>query len=102
MAHQTFFYWLNNSIPSSIRIVTLADMGCLICLLNIGTLKMVLRLLPDGEISLLNNLLPAKAPRNILNLVLLLLEVVLGPLPPLVVCLPIDWRTRENPISSWP
>ena len=58
MAHQTFFYWLNNSIPSSIRIVALADMGCLICLLNIGTLKMVLRFLPDGEIPLLNNLLP--------------------------------------------
>uniref|UniRef100_A0A0A9GQ10 Uncharacterized protein n=1 Tax=Arundo donax TaxID=35708 RepID=A0A0A9GQ10_ARUDO len=73
-----------------------------VCLLDVGTFEVVLRLLPDGEIRLLNHLVPAKAPRDILNLVLLLLEVILGPFPPLVVRLPIDWRTRKDPITSWP
>lgn len=77
MAYHTYLYSLSHSIPSSIRIVTLADMGCLISLLNVGTLKVVLRLLPDGEIPLLNHLVPAKAPRNILNLLLFLVEVLL-------------------------
>jgi hypothetical protein len=74
-------------------IVTLANVGYLIGLLNVGTFKVVLWLLPDGKIPLLNHLIPAKAPCDIFNFVLLLLEVVLGPLPSLLVRFPIDWRT---------
>lgn len=63
---------------------------------------MVFRLLPNGEVILLNYFCPTYAFGHFLNSILLLLQILFGPFPPPPVFLPSNRWARENPIATWP
>jgi hypothetical protein len=58
-------------------------------------IDVVVGLLPDGDVVGLLDLGPAEAPRDGLDRLLLGVEVILGPLPPLPVLLPVDRRSGD-------
>jgi hypothetical protein len=60
----------------------------------------VVGFLPDGDVAGFLDLGPAEAPGDSLDGLLLGVEVLLGPLPPLPVLLPIDRRPGQDPVPS--
>jgi len=58
-------------------------------------------LFPNGKITFFILLFPAQKFCYFFNFLLFLLELLFWSLPRLVILLPIDGRTRENPISTW-
>jgi hypothetical protein len=91
------------AIPRMIRVLQTAadarkDFGVL--LMKSYAVQMIQRLLPDGQIIFLDQLLPAQTTSSVLNFVLLRLQILLGPLPTLVVFLPVNGRTGQNPITT--
>ena len=57
-------------------------------------------LLPNGEITFFILLFPTQKFYYFFNFLLFLLELLFWSLPRLVILLPIDGTTRENPIST--
>ncbi len=91
-------------IPCTVRILNLAaNARTWFCILfvNLIALNVIQRLLPNCQIALFCNFLPAKATGSILNRVLLSLEILLCPLPAPVVLLPVNRWPRQDPVPTW-
>lgn len=58
--------------------------------------------LPNCNVFLLLDLVPAEALRDGFDCILLRAQILLSPLPPLPVALPVDGRPRQDPVPSGP
>lgn len=63
-------------------------------------MNVISRLLPDSNVAFLLDLLPAEACGNFLDSLLLFIQVIFRPGPPLIVLLPVNWWSRQDPIPS--
>jgi hypothetical protein len=89
-------------LPGSIWILARAKGWGLDNLANGFAVNVVSRLLPDSNVIFLLDLLPAEASGNFLNSLLLCIQVLSSPGPPLPVFPPVDRWSGQDPIPSRP
>lgn len=78
-------------LPGSIWILVRAKGRGLDNLADGLAVNVVSRLLPDSNVAILFDLLPAEASGNCLDSLLLCIQVLSSPVPSLPVLLPVDW-----------